>query len=78
MIINNRNPKTDCKKSVTNRTLINFPLNELSKKVKGLKLNKEKWVSHVCRLLDLNNDSVTKHGYKKDENKIFYDFFGVK
>ena len=78
LIINNRNPKTDCKKSVTNRTLINFPLNELSKKVKGLKLNKEKWVSHVCRLLDLNNDSVTKHGYKKDENKIFYDFFGVK
>ena len=27
LIINNRNPKTDCKKSVTNRTLINFPLN---------------------------------------------------
>ena len=43
-----------------------------------LKLNKHKWVSHVCSLLDLNKGSISKHGYKKDENKIFYDFFCVK
>lgn len=77
-ILNQREPLSDCSECVKIKTSINFPLNELSKKVKKKGLDKEKWINHVYKILNLNKNSITSHGYKNEKNEIFYDFFGIK